>query len=99
MIVLKTTYATENVPFTDAVAKSPIVTPISSPPGFARNLATIAFDSSIPCTCTPRPASGSAIRPVPIPSSSACPFPASSTRKSTTGSTTSGSNISAEDSS
>jgi hypothetical protein len=31
------------------VAKSPIVTPTSSPPGFARSLATIAFDSSIPC--------------------------------------------------
>ena len=32
------------------VAKSPIVTPTSSPPGFARSRATIARDRSIPCT-------------------------------------------------
>ena len=44
-------------------------------------------------------ASGSAIRPVPMPSSSARPPPASSASRSTTGSTTSGRNISAEDSS
>ena len=56
----------------------------SSPPGFARSLATIARDRSIPCTGTPRCASGSAIRPVPIPSSSARPLPASPARKSTT---------------
>ncbi len=74
MIVLKTRYATENVPSTVVVAKSPIVTPTSSPPGFARSLATIAFDSSIPWTGTPRCASGSATRPVPIPSSSARPL-------------------------
>jgi len=98
-IVLKTRYATENVPCTVVVAKSPIVTRMSSPPGFARSLATIAFDNSIPCTCTPRCASGSAIRPVPIPSSSARPLPASSTSRSTTGSTTAESNISAADSS
>ena len=47
---------------------------MSSPPGFARSFATIAFDRSIPCTCTPRRASGSAIRPVPIPNSSARPL-------------------------
>ena len=99
MIVLKTRYATENVPSTVVVAKSPIVTPMSSPPGFARSLAAMAFDSSIPCTGTPRRASGSAIRPVPIPSSSAEPSPASSARKSTIGSTTAGSNVSAADSS
>jgi hypothetical protein len=98
-IVLKTRYATENVPSTVVVAKSPIVTPMSSPSGFARSLATIAFDSSIPCTRTPRCASGSAIRPAPIPSSSARPLPARSTRRSMTGSTTAGSNISTADSS
>ena len=38
MIVLKTRYATENVPSTVVVAKSPIVTAMSSPPGFARSL-------------------------------------------------------------
>jgi len=32
-IVLKTRYASENVPSAVAVAKSPIVTPISSLPG------------------------------------------------------------------
>jgi len=50
MIVLKTRYATENVPSTVVVAKSPMVTPISRPPGFARSLAAIAFDNSIPWT-------------------------------------------------
>ena len=48
------------------VAKSPIATSISSPPGFARSLATIASERSIPATRTPRCESGSAIRPVPI---------------------------------
>jgi hypothetical protein len=51
-------------------------------------------DSSIPCTGTPRRRSGMAIRPVPMPSSSAAPLPASSARKSTTGSTTTGANSS-----
>lgn len=99
MIVLKTRYATANAPATVVVAKSPIVTPTASPPGFARSLAAIARDSSIPCTGTPRRASGSAIRPVPTPSSSARPSPASSARRSTAGSTTAGSNIAAADSS
>ena len=54
------------VPSTRAVAKSPMVTPILSPPGLARSRATIALDRSMPCTGTPRRASGSAIRPVPI---------------------------------
>ena len=44
-----------------------------SPPGFARRRATIASEASIPCTSTPRAASGSAIRPVPIASSSTGP--------------------------
>jgi hypothetical protein len=99
VIVLKRTKARENVPSTFVVAKSPIVTPMSSAPGFARSLAIIAVDISIACTDTPRRASGSAIRPVPIPSSSARPLPARSARKSTTGSTASGANISSEDSS
>ena len=88
-----------NDPSTVVVAKSPIVTPIASPPGFARSRSTIAFDSSIPCTGTPRCASGSATRPVPIPSSSARPPPASSARKVTVGSMTAGSNIPSDESS
>jgi hypothetical protein len=48
MTVLKTRYATENVPSTFVVAKSPIVTPIASPPGLARSRAAIARDSSMP---------------------------------------------------
>src|SRR5436190_4641809 len=44
-------------------------------------------ERSIPWTGTPRFASGSAIRPVPIASSSAGPSPASAARNSTTGST------------
>ncbi len=79
--MLNTTYATAKVPSTVVVAKSPMVTPMSSPPGFSRSRAAIAFDNSIPCTGTPRCASGSAIRPVPIPSSSACSLPASSDKK------------------
>ena len=98
-MVLKTRYATENEPSAFAVAKSPMVTPMRSPPGLPRSFSAIAADESMPCTGTPRASSGSAMRPVPTPSSSARPSPASVTRKSTTGSTTSGANISAEDSS
>ena len=54
VIVLKTRYTRPKVPSTVVVAKSPIVTPTSSPPGLARIRATIASDRSIPCTATPR---------------------------------------------
>ena len=67
------------------VEKSPIVTSIASPPGLARRRATIGGERSMPLTRTPRAASGRAIRPVPIASSSARPSPASSARKSTAG--------------
>ena len=53
----------------------------------------------MPATRTPRSASGSAIRPVPIPSSSAPPSPAKPASISTTGSTTAGSDMAAERSS
>lgn len=99
MIVLKTRYATEKPPATMAVAKSPIVTPIASPPGLARSRSAIARDSSMPCTSTPRSDSGNATRPVPTPSSRALPEPASSASRSTAGPTTSGANMSAADSS
>ena len=55
-------------------------------PGWPRRRAwraagpTMARESSMPCTSTPRRASGSAIRPVPMASSSARPPPASSAR-------------------
>ena len=65
---------------------SPIVTPIASPPGFASSRATIARDRSMPWTGTPRRASGSAIRPVPIAELERPASPASSARTSTTGS-------------
>ena len=81
------------------MAKSPIVMPISFAPGFALSLAVIARERSIPCTGTPRAASGTAIRPVPIPSSSARPLAASSASRSTAGPTTAGSNISHDESS
>jgi hypothetical protein len=68
--------------------------PICSALGLARSLATIASDRSIPWTRRPRWARGMAIRPVPMPSSSAAPLSANSKRKSTAGSTTDGSNIS-----
>ena len=82
-----------NVPSTRVLAMSPIVTGMASPPGLARSCATIALESSRPCTGTPRAASGSAIRPVPIANSSAAPSPASSASTSTAGSTASGENI------
>ena len=47
----------------------------------------------MPATGTPRSASGSAIRPVPIANSSAAPSPASSASKSTAGPITAGSNM------
>jgi hypothetical protein len=68
---------------------------MSSLPGFARKAATMASELSIPATRTPRSASGSAIRPVPIPNSTAPPAPASPASMSTTGVTTAGSNMSA----
>jgi len=95
MIVLNTRYASRNAPSTFVVAKSPIVTPISSAPGLAWSCATMAGDRSMPCTRTPRRLSGSAIRPVPIPSSSAAPPAASAARKLTVGSSTAGSNMAA----
>jgi hypothetical protein len=72
------------------------VTPISEAPSCAWSCETIARDSSIPCTRTPRRLSGNAMRPVPMRSSSAGPVPASSARKLTAGSTTSASNSSGQ---
>ncbi len=63
---------------TRVVAMSPIVTGNRSPPGLRRSSATIASEKSMPCTSTPRAASGKATRPVPIASSRAGPSPASS---------------------
>lgn len=88
-----------NVPSARAVAKSPMVSPIVSPPGLARSRATMARDRLMPCTGPPRAASGSATRLVPVPSSSARPRPASPASRSTAGSTASGVNRSAADSS
>ena len=87
------------MPSTRVVAKSPTVTPIASPPGLARSRATMARDMSMPCTSTPRRASGSAIRPVPMPSSSARPPPASPARTPATVSMKAGSNMPSEESS
>src|SRR5215210_4971912 len=64
-----------------------------SPPGLARSCSTIGAEMSSPCTRTPRSLSGSAMRPVPTPSSSAAPSPARVTSRSTTGSTTAGSDM------
>ena len=47
----------------------------------------------MPATFNPRAASGRAIRPVPMPNSSAGPGPASSASNDTTGSTTAESNM------
>ncbi len=72
---------------------SPITASIRSAPGFSRSRASIASELSIPATRTPRAASGTAIRPVPIANSSAPPSPASPASVSTVGPTTSGLNM------
>ena len=78
---------------------SPAIASIRSAPGFSRSSASIASELSMPATRTPRAASGSAIRPVPIANSSAAPSPASCASASTAGPTTAGSNMPAESSS
>ncbi len=98
-IVLKTRYAREKVPSIVVVAKSPMATGMASPPGLARSRATMARDRSMPCTSTPRRASGSAIRPVPMPNSSARPPPASPASTSATVSVKAGSNMPSDESS
>ena len=80
--VLNTRYTRLNGPLAGTPAMSPMVTGIDSPPGLARSRCTIAPEASIPSTVIPRAASGSAIRPVPMASSSTRP-PASPARKST----------------
>src|SRR4051794_14451242 len=72
---------------------SPITTGSWYAATFVRSWSTIGCDSSMPVTGTPRWASGTATRPVPIASSSALPPPASSARRSTVGFSTSGANI------
>ena len=59
--------------------------------GWARMRVTIAGDSSIPCTGTFRRLRGTAMRPVPMPNSSAGPDRASAARKLTVDSTRAGS--------
>ena len=73
---------------------SPITTGIVASSTFSRSRATIGAESSMPVTGTPRSASGTATRPVPIASSSARPSPASSASRSTVGPSTSGANMS-----
>ena len=81
------------------VAMSPMATGMASPPGLARSRATMARDRSMPCTSTPRRASGSAIRPVPMASSSARPSAASPASTSATVSVKAGSNMPSDESS
>ena len=58
--------------------------------GLPRSCSTMSGDSSMPCTSTPRAASGSPTLPVPIASSSARAVAACAARNSTVGSSTSG---------
>ena len=81
------------MPSTRVVAMSPIVTSMRCASSLARSCSTMAVESSIPDTGTPRAASGNATRPVPTANSSAAPSPASSASRSTVGPSTSGSNI------
>ena len=69
---------------------SPLITGIAASSAFSRNWLIIGCDSSMPVTGTPRPASGTATRPVPMANSSARPEPASPARRSTVGPSTSG---------
>jgi hypothetical protein len=76
-----------------------MVTPTSSPRGFARSVAIIAFRQLDSVQGDSPLRERGPIRPVPIPSSSARPLPAIAARKSMTGSTAPASNISVADSS
>ena len=51
--MLKATKTTRNVPSTGTSAKSPIVTGIASPPGFARSRSTMRSEASMPCDLDP----------------------------------------------
>ena len=82
-----------NVPGARAVAMSPTTTGMVVSSTLVRSWSIIGWDSSIPVTGTPRSASGTATRPVPMASSSARPPPASSTSRSTVGPRTSGANM------
>ena len=92
-MVLKTRYTSVYAPGARAVAMSPMTTGIAASSAFSRSRATIGADSSMPVTGTPRSASGTATRPVPMASSSTRPPPASATSRSTVGPSTSGANI------
>ena len=85
-----------NSPSTRVAAMSPTTASIRSAPAFSRRRASMAAELSIPATRTPRSASASAIRPVPMANSSAPPSPASSASASAAGPTTAGSNMVAE---
>src|SRR3954454_21271735 len=78
---------------------SPSTAPMPDAPGFALSRSSMYGEISIPDTATPRSASGTATRPVPIASSSARPPPASPASRSTVGPSVAGSNRSAESSS
>ena len=74
MIVLNTRYASaERRHPPVAVAKSPIVTPISSPPGFARIRSTIAAESVDPMH--PYPLTGVSAIAMAVRSHSSTPHP------------------------
>ena len=72
---------------------SPWTTGMVASSTLVRRTSTIGRDSSMPVTLTPRSASGTATRPVPIANSSARPAPASSASRSTVGSNTASANI------
>jgi hypothetical protein len=72
---------------------SPTITGIVASSAFARSWSIIGPDSSMPVTGTPRAASGTATRPVPMANSSAAPSPARATRRFTVGPSTSGANM------
>src|SRR5918993_1981072 len=72
---------------------SPSTTGMAASSTLVRSCSTIGADSSMPATGTPRSASGTATRPVPIASSSARPPPASAASLSTVGPSTSGANM------
>ena len=76
---------------TRVLVMSPMVTAMSAPPGLSAIRRAMARLSSIPDTECPRRASGTAIRPVPIASSSTGPAPASESSTSTTASIAAGS--------
>ncbi len=92
-MVLKTRYTRVYGPGATVAVMSPSSTGMLASSALLRSWSIIGRDSSTPVTGTPSAASGMATLPVPMANSRARPPAASSARRRTVGSSTSGANI------